>query len=67
MRLLVVRYLALAVAQTLMRARGSSGALCVRWRLRRSLLLEFVRSFVRSGGQSVSRAVLNDDARAGRL
>ena len=66
MRLLVVLCLAFAVAQALIRARGSSGALCVRWRLRRSLLLEFVRSFVRSGGQSVSRSVLIEYSRAGR-
>ena len=54
MRLLVVRYLAFAVAQALIRARGSSGALCAtgagRCSVSASVLRSGVRERVRSRG-----------------
>ena len=51
-RLLVVRCLAFAVVQALMRARGNAGAKYVA----RYLMMTLERSFVRSFGRSVSQS-----------
>ena len=70
MRLLVVRCLAFAVVQAETMARGNAGAICSTGEASYALTVEKDSAGAFTGARYVSpalgRAVLNDDARAGR-